>query len=187
MRTVLLLPLALAAAVAAGGCGNASDGTEQTAFRVPQRDLTLQSAGSPDVEVASPVELARTPVHAWASHRPQHTRRPARAPHRRDAEPAAAPAALAPASARTRVDPIALATSEAPEAADPHALAPGRTITVIPASGGPSSTPSAPSAPEWTDQRPGTADPGTTIHGGGHGGGCGHGGRGGRRGGGGFK
>jgi hypothetical protein len=185
MRTVLILPLALAAAVAAGGCGTASDGTEQTAFRVPQRDLTLQPAGAPDVEVASPVELARRPVQpSSAIHHPQHARRPVRAPRRKAAEPAAAPAAPPPASARTLVDPLSLATGKAPEAADPHALAPGRTVTVIPASSGPSS---APSAPEWTDQRPGEPDRGTTIHGGGDGGGCGHGGTRGHPGGGGFR
>jgi hypothetical protein len=173
MRTVLLLPLALAAAVAAGGCGNASDGADQTASRVPQRDLTLERVGAPAVQVASPVELARMPVQPRASHRPRHASRPARAPQRK----AAAPAAPTPATARTIVYPSSLAAREAPEAADPHALAPGRTVTVIPASGGPSSEPSAPSAPGWTDQRPGDADRGPTIiDEGGHGGGCGHGG-----------
>ena len=58
MRIVMLLPLALAAA-AAGGCRTASEGTEQAALGVPQRDLTLQQAAAPEVEIASPVELAR--------------------------------------------------------------------------------------------------------------------------------
>ena len=40
MRTLLLLPFTLAA-VAVTGCGTGSDGTEQTAFQVPRRDLTL--------------------------------------------------------------------------------------------------------------------------------------------------
>ena len=63
MRIVMLLPLALAA-VAAGGCRTASEGTEQAALGVPQRDLTLQQTAAPEVEIASPVELARAPQRA---------------------------------------------------------------------------------------------------------------------------
>jgi hypothetical protein len=182
MRTVLLLPLALAAALAAGGCGTASDGTDQTAFRVPQRDLTLQPAAAPDVEVASPVELARTPVQPRSTHRPQHARRPERAPRREATQPEAA----APAAARTNVDAISPATSLASEPPDPHALAPGQSVTVIPASGGASSAGPS-SAPDWTDQRPAEGGRGTRRHGGGDGDGCGHGGRGRHPGGGGFQ
>ena len=52
MRFVILLPLALAV-VAAGGCRTASEGTEQAALGVPQRDLTLQQAAAPEVEISA--------------------------------------------------------------------------------------------------------------------------------------
>ena len=73
MRIVMLLPLALAA-VAAGGCRTASEGTEQAALGVPQRDLTLQQTPAPEVEIASPVEARRAP-------RPSARRRSARDAH----------------------------------------------------------------------------------------------------------
>ena len=161
MRTALLLPLALAAA-AAWGCGTASKGTEEAAFRVPQRDLTLREAGAPEVEVASPVELATTPMQRAAAHRPQRARRlaPARRPE------ATAPEALAPAPPPALTPPAALAASAAPGPADPHALAPGQTVTIIPASSGPSTE------RDWTDQRPSGARRRVVMSPGRHGGGC---------------
>ena len=157
MRTVLLLPFALAVATA-GGCRTASEGTEQAAFRVPERDLTLRESGAPDVQVASPVELAGTPTQRATMHRPQRVRRPA---------PAPSPAAPAPALAPTPAEPVPLATSTAPEPPDPHALAPGQSVTIIPASSGPSTD-----RGDWTDQRPTGPTRGITIGSGGHGGGC---------------
>jgi len=156
MRTALLLPLALAAA-AAGGCRTASDGTEQTAFRVPQRDLTLREAQAPEVEVASPVELGRAPVEPRATHRRQRVRPLTPAPRLEVPEPRGAPAAPA--------EPAPLASS-ASEPADPHALAPGQTVTIIPASGGTTTE------GDWTDQRPSSAGGGVMVGPGGHGGGC---------------
>ncbi|MDQ3136995.1 MAG: hypothetical protein M3Q93_05350, partial [Gemmatimonadota bacterium] len=71
MRTFLLFPLALAAA-AISGCGGDSAGTEQTAFRVPDRDLTLRQADEPAVDIASAVELRRSPpVQRPAAPRPR--------------------------------------------------------------------------------------------------------------------
>lgn len=181
MRTLLLLPFALAAC-AVTGCGNGSDGTEQTAFQVPRRDLTLQETQAPKVEVASPVELARAPVQRRAAYRPQRARMAARTPRPAAVQPA--PAAPAPAPARARTDSMSLASSVEPP--DPHALAPGQSVTIIPASSGPPSEGSS-SAPDWTDQRPGDGGHGPTIRGGGHGGRCGGRGTGGHPGGGGFR
>ena len=163
MRIVMLLPLALAA-VAAGGCRTASEGTEQAALGVPQRDLTLQQAAAPEVEIASPVELARAPRERPATQRPRRAHRPAPARHPEATLPEVAPATLtmpppAPPAA------TALAAS-APEEADPHALAPGQSVTIIPASSGPT-TPA-----DWTDERPSGRERGVAVGGGGSGGRC---------------
>jgi hypothetical protein len=162
MRTVLLLPLAIAAAAA--GCGATSEGTEQAALRGPRRDLTLERAAASEVDVASPVELAGTPIQRPAVHHPRRAPRPAPVPEA--VETGGTPAAPAPAPALTHAEPAALAASTAPAPADPHELAPGKTITVIPASSGPSTT------PDWTDERPSGAGRGIAVGTGGHGGGC---------------
>jgi hypothetical protein len=160
MRIVTLLPLALAA-LAAGGCRTASEGTEQAALGVPQRDLTLQQTPAPEVEIASPVELARAPTERPTTERPRRAHRPAPAPHPEAKAPDGAPATLSPAQPAA----TALAAS-APEAADPHALAPGQSVTIIPASSGPT-TPE-----DWTDERPSGRERGVEVGGGGHGGRC---------------
>jgi hypothetical protein len=160
MRIVTLLPLALAA-LAAGGCRTASEGTEQAALGVPQRDLTLQQTPAPEVEIASPVELARAPTERPTTQRPRRAHRPAPAPHPEAKAPDGAPATLSPAQPAA----TALAAS-APEAADPHALAPGQSVTIIPASSGPT-TPE-----DWTDERPSGRERGVEVGGGGHGGRC---------------
>jgi hypothetical protein len=160
MRIVTLLPLALAA-LAAGGCRTASEGTEQAALGVPQRDLTLQQTPAPEVEIASPVELARAPTERPTTERPRRAHRPAPAPHPEAKAPDSAPATLSPAQPAA----TALAAS-APEAADPHALAPGQSVTIIPASSGPT-TPE-----DWTDERPSGRERGVEVGGGGHGGRC---------------
>jgi hypothetical protein len=163
MRIVMLLPLALAA-VAAGGCRTASEGTEQAALGVPQRDLTLQQTAAPEVEIASPVELARAPSER-PSTRPRRAHRPAPARHSEPNLPEVAPARLTPTPAPAQPVATALAAS-APEAADPHALAPGQSVTIIPASSGPT-TPA-----DWTDQRPSGRERGVQVGAGGHGGRC---------------
>ncbi|MGH7515405.1 MAG: hypothetical protein ACREOQ_21075 [Gemmatimonadales bacterium] len=177
MRTLVLVSFTLAATVAAAGCRPSSNETEQAAFQVPQRDLTLQQADGPQVEVASPVELARmAPNEHRSAARQRAVRRATRAPQRasgpRDTGArtaamdtpvqASAPAALAPL-------PVSQAAYEPP---DPYALAPGQTVTVLPASSGGSA-----SEPGLTDHGPPDArhgdSGGTTIRGGGHGGSCG--------------
>jgi hypothetical protein len=161
---VMLLPLALAV-VAAGGCRTASEGTEQAALGVPQRDLTLQQAAAPEVEIASPVELARAPSERPTTQRPRSAHRPASARHPKPTLPEVAPATLTPIAAPAQPAATALTPSE-PEAADPHALAPGESVTIIPASSGPT-TPA-----DWTDERPSGRERGVAVGGGGHGGRC---------------
>jgi len=164
MRIVTLLPLALAA-LAAGGCRTASEGTEQAALGVPQRDLTLQQTPAPEVEIASPVELARAPTERPTTQRPRRALRPAPAAHPGANAPEDAPATLSPTPTPAQPAATALAAN-APEAADPHALAPGQSVTIIPASSGPSTE------PDWTDQRPSGPTRGISVGSGGHGGGC---------------
>ena len=144
MRTASLIPLAcVAVLVAACGSDVPALPEQETAARPAeprQRDLTLQVPELPATEVASAVELARpqaSPAPRSARPRP----RPKPAP-RTTAEPAPGPAApLAPP-----VMPAAPTTTEA--LADPapvddagssgRELAPGKTVTVIPASNNPS-------------------------------------------------
>jgi hypothetical protein len=164
MRIVMLLPLALAA-VAAGGCRTASEETEQAALGVPRRDLTLEQTPAPQVEIASPVELGRVPAERPTTHRPRRAPRPSPAPHPEAAAPEVAPAMLPPTPAPAHPAATALAAS-APEQADPHALAPGQSVTIIPASSGPT-TPA-----DWTDQLPSGRERGVQMGGGGHGGRC---------------
>jgi hypothetical protein len=178
MRTLVLVSITLAAAIAAGGCRPSSNEAEQSAFQVPKRDLTLQQADAPQVEVASPVELGRA---APAEHR-NAARQPAarlatRAPRRSSPAPgdtSARQAATdtpvqAPAPAGIAPLPVSQAAYEPP---DPNALAPGQTVTVLPASSGGSA-----SQPGLTDQGPPDArhgdSGGTAIRGGGQGGRCG--------------
>ena len=169
MRSALLLPLALATAVGVAACGTASADNEQTAYQAPRRDLTLPASEPAEVEVASPVELARAPVQAQKAHSARRvTKRPVPkpTPARLDTVETRAPAALS-------VSMAAAPAAEA-EAADPHALAPGQTVTVLTAST--ASANDGPSHGDWTDQLPADRGRGTTIRGGG-GRGCGHGGR----------
>src|SRR5262249_5965264 len=144
MRRILLLPLALSAAFGFGACRTGTDDTEQAAFQVPKRDLTLQQANVPQVEVASPLELARAEPTRHQSAPPQQTHRQlvrARRP--------VTPAAPAPQADPSTVDavvttpaaPAATPVSQAVyEAPDPNALAPGQTVTVLPASSSGGST-----------------------------------------------
>ena len=164
MRIVMLLPLALAA-VAAGACRTASEGTEQAALGVPQRDLTLQQTPAPEVEIASPVELARGPAERPTTERPRRAHRPAAARQPEASAPEVAPATLTLTPSPAQPVATALAAS-APEEADPHALAPGQSVTIIPASSGPT-TPA-----DWTDERPSSRERGVEVGAGGHGGRC---------------
>jgi hypothetical protein len=158
MRIVFLLPLA--AVLAASGCG--SDRTKQPAPSVPVRDLTLQAAQSAQVEIASRVELRRTPAEPRTSHA-SRTRR-----HEHVFQPTIVPVALKTTTATPVpvLQPASEPVTVISEPANPHELPPGKTITVIPASSGPSIAPDASDdAPEIRTRMAGSI-------GGGHGGTC---------------
>ena len=175
MRCLSLVPLATVALVAAG-CGSPSRNPE--VGQVPRRDLTLQRAAVPQVEVASPVELARAvPVERRAAIHTRNTRRAFRSPAPTP-PPSTAAIADVPVSTPTASSGAVPASPASYEAPDPYALAPGQTVTVLPAGNG------AGAAPSPTNDAPPDAQRGesrgVTIRGG-HGGSCG--GRGGRGGG----
>lgn len=121
MRTVLVFPLAALVAVVTG-CG--SGVSEQKARSLPPRDLTLVTQGA-QVEVASPVEMQRV--------RPQH--RTVRLPRTR--QPAVIHAVVA-ATPVLAAEPVAQPLSPTPIPASDRELLPGKTVTLIPVSSGPS-------------------------------------------------
>ena len=185
MRAVTFLPLTLAAALAAAACRPAPDDAEQTAFRSPARDLTLQESQAVQMDVASPVELARAPAQRRVTKQVRHVRRAAPVSHRQAMASVIGPAAPVPAAEAVVVAPTSLATSES-EPPDPHALAPGQTVTVLTSGGEAAKDAPAGGMGGWTDELPGDRGRGTTIRGG-RGGNCGPHGHGGRTGGGGFR
>ena len=144
MRTAVLIPLTLITAVIAGCRG---DGTnllerEDTASRTaasPERDLTLSVPQTPATEVASAVELA-APKPVAAPVRRYHPRprpKPAPAPVAEPAGDAVAPTqepVSAPTVSQALVEPAPMDDA----ASSGRELAPGRTVTVIPVSSGPS-------------------------------------------------
>ena len=123
MRTSFLFPLTALVAVAAG-CG--SEGREQATRSTPQRDLTLvtQTAG---VEIASSVETQQLRIH----------HRTIRQAPRSSREPKIILAAVA-APIPAVPQPVAQPASTAATPANDRELLPGKTVTVIPASSGPS-------------------------------------------------
>ena len=156
MRAAFFLSLAV---VALAGCGSAKP--RQTAS-VSERDLTLSTSAT-EAEVASPIELQR-PV-------PQGTKQVVRRPHRRAAtsfQPTLVRAVLretiarAPVSTTPAAEPVAVVS----EPADPHELLPGKTVTIIPASSGPTPTTDNPRDPaEARDGMGGTIGIGGGCHG----------------------
>jgi hypothetical protein len=152
MRTVSILPLAFTAAVMAGCVAETHQTSNQeTASRavegtdLPDRDLTLQASGTPAVEFASPVELSRPVPEPARRRKVSPTPAPAPVP---EPVPEASPAAAAavPVSSAAVAEVLAAPTPvEAAGVGVGRELAPGRTVTVIPASTGPSSSPEEPS------------------------------------------
>lgn len=128
MRPIFLLPLSALVAVIAG-CG--SEPTERAARSVPQRDLTLVTQTS-EVRFASPVEVQQFRTHRRTSRPSQWAARLAPAPR---------PSPLAPKVRLASVvasapEPVAQPAASTP--ASDRELLPGKTVTVIPASSGPS-------------------------------------------------
>ena len=137
MRTVYLLPLA-AMVAAVAGCS--SQGREQAALSLPQRDLTL-AAQAREVDIASPVELGSL----RAQHRTMRASRTLRLRAARRSTPVEdkyAPAAVAatPAIVLTVAHSAAQPAAVAAVPASDRELLPGKTVTVIPASNGPSNS-----------------------------------------------
>jgi hypothetical protein len=166
MRTVFLLPLTAIVAMAAG-CR--SEGKESAALSPPRRDLTLATPAR-EVDVASPVELRQIRAQNQTlrvSHRTSQ-RSSSIEPMPLLTAAAPAPVVTLPAS-----EPVGQPVSTPSEPVNDRELPPGKTVTLIPVSSGPST------APEWTDERP---DEGSEARGGtmvkGRGGRCGRGGRG---------
>jgi len=124
MRSAVLFPLAIVAAV---GCGH--EHGQQVSTSIPKRDLALP-AQTGEVQVASPVELQQLRIH-----RTSHSFR--RVKRSTPAEPKITLAAVATAPAPALLHPVPVAQPTAPAKANDRELAPGQTVTLIPASNGP--------------------------------------------------
>lgn len=141
MRTSSLLPLTALVAVVAG-CG--SEAGVQAGRSVPQRDLTLVTQTA-EVKIASPVEMQQLRVRQAAARQSPPAARPvpARSSHR-TLEPgiAAVAAPLATLTAGSApvpaAEPAAQPAGTALTSDNPRELLPGKTVTIIPASTGPS-------------------------------------------------
>jgi hypothetical protein len=148
MRPILLLPLAV---IALAGCG--TDEAKQTAS-LPARNLALPATQAPQVEIASALELGRPEVRPVI--RP--ARRSARRPQ--PVAPKVVPAVTKTEPVPVKVVPAIYEPTPSPSIpANDRELPPGKTVTLIPASSGPSPN---------TDVADGPAPGGhTMIHGGG--------------------
>ena len=154
MRAASMLPLAFSAALLAGCAAEsprpsnhetASSGAEETGLS--DRDLTLQTPAMPAVEVASPIELSRPTSEPGPAPRPRISPRVAPAPAPDpvpEASPAAESAVLVPTVAVAEVVAEAAPVEDAAVGVG-RELAPGKTVTIVPASSGPSSAPEDPS------------------------------------------
>lgn len=131
MRTFFLLPLT-AVVIVVAGCG--SQERTEAALSVIERDLTLP-AQAPEVEIASAVELQQPAIRRTTGRIATAGIRPAPRRSTIESETAAAPA---PALALSPADTAARPVSTASEPANDRELPPGKTITVIPVSSGPS-------------------------------------------------
>jgi hypothetical protein len=140
MRTILLLPLT--AVVAVAGCS--SERREPAPRSDLQRDLTLATRGQ-EVAVASPVELGQIRPLGRSSLSIQRVTRSSPARHRKPHAPKVMTAVLAtsPAPVLAVPQPVTEPASAAPGPANDRELLPGKTVTVIPASSGPSMAPDA--------------------------------------------
>jgi hypothetical protein len=124
MRTRFLLSLTIVVAAGASGCGKQVHEETATALK---RDLTL-AAPAPNVEIASPVELERP--------QPRVTR--ARAPRRHVSASKSATVDSQPSLPAVAIEPSLRPAVTAPQPVSGRELPPGKTVTLIPASSGPS-------------------------------------------------
>ncbi len=168
MRTLIA---ATASVLVLAACGGPNT-VQETATSVPKRDLTLTTSNASTSQVASRIELATT---IPARHR--QAPRPA-APVRVEPEPetpVAAPAPVPPPPVPAQPTTAPTVAQAPPSDLTGHELAPGRTVTIIPASTGTSSV--EPGTGDWSEV-PAPRTGGGVMIGGGRGGRC-HGGRGG--------
>ena len=141
MRQALRWTAALTLGLATAGCSGGSGAGEESAAATAglERDLTLSVAAAPALEVASPVELGRPePPASRPTPRRRSAPKPAPAPAEAPPEPDAAP------TPEPVAVPVSLASTDLPDAAAEapmgagRELLPGQTVTMIPASSGPS-------------------------------------------------
>ena len=156
MRSAFLLPLSVALAVAAG-C--ASPVKETAAARSDlKRDLTLVSSTG-ETAVATPIELGRIRQPAGNQINVSSRHRVVR--HRTTPRPTASPKPVHVAASAPAPAPAPAVVQPEPMPADPHELPPGRTVTIIPVSSGPSTA-----APNDGFGRPGYGTGGSGMGGG---------------------
>lgn len=167
MRTIFLVSVTVGV-TSLTGCGSGPRISERPS--VPRRDLTVGVA-APEIEIASPVELNRpdpqqAPTSVQRSRHHPTTFQPTIVPAvLKSTVTPAAPVAAVSEPAASAPAPLALPT-------DSHELPPGKTVTIIPASSGPSGGSEPADEPSVA-----RGQMGGTI-GGGHGGRCGGRGRG---------
>lgn len=167
MRNAFLYSLP-AAIIAVAGCG--SQPREQAARSDLQRDLTLATHLT-DSAVVSPVELGEFQAQAGniisqASHRVAR-HRAVRHPNPVVAKTNQVGRANAPATAPAPVATVSQPASVADVPLDSHELLPGKTVTVIPVSSGPSTGSGAARGPDDLPVMAGTG--GSGMGGGGSG------------------
>jgi hypothetical protein len=127
MRTRFLLSLTVVVAAGTSGCYEQAQ--EETAVAM-KRDLTLATP-APNVEIASPVELERP--------QPRVTR--ARASQRHVSVRRSPPVDLEPVRPAVTIAASFRPVETVPEPVSDRELPPGRTVTLIPTSSGPSPAP----------------------------------------------
>lgn len=152
MRLESLLALASVTLVL-GGCSPESPraSTDETGMAAREagapahRDLTLRTSAAPTLEVASPVELSRAEPRPPRRAARKVSRKPAPAPAPEppaEAAPAAEAAEPVPATAMAEVKADPGAPVEDVDVGAGRELAPGKTVTIVPVSAGPSTSPS---------------------------------------------
>jgi hypothetical protein len=137
MRASSLLPIALAAAAATGCSSNPSTTASHS---VPVRNLSVPSHALHRPKFASPLELGQVRHHS--THLPRKSKLISLA-----AAPTIIPVTFRPAPGSSSAPQPAPEPVRAAEPVNEHELPPGQTVTLIPASSGPSVAPDLPDQP----------------------------------------
>jgi len=155
MRNVFLFPLSLSLVVAAG----CSSPVKETAARSDlKRDLTLVGS-TRQTAIATPIELGRIRQPEGNQINVSSRRRVVR--HRTTPRSAASPKPVHVVASAPAPAPAPAVAQPEPMPADPHELPPGKTVTIIPVSSGPSTA-----APTDGFGRPGYGTGGSGMGGG---------------------